>query len=521
LNAATTSNINIRGTIALQSLDGIMVTPSSFGNLTIDKTAGSVILNQHIDCKGNLTTITPGIVLYENATQIHFAGNMTLANTTLSNASANGYIRAYGTNLQTINQGTGNVFMNFYVDKTAGDITLLSDMGVNYAFYLMWGKINTNAFKVTYYALSAYNFTNYNKNSYINGNLKRMYYPAYGAGYNWCFPVGTATDYRLAEITNTTMTGPTYFDAKYVSPFTNTGALNPVTAIDAVIGTPYVGVSGIWQIDPNVVPTGNYDIKLWFNGGTSGANPFGLLDNNFGPLKRPSSSTLASDWTAFTGSLNAAGTAGRTIAGGYAQRSGWTSFSHFGIGSTNVPLPVELAEFSAKCAENVAHISWTTASETNNDYFTIERSKDGNNYEMVATLKGAGNSNSPKHYTYSDKEVFEGISYYRIKQTDFDGKFKYYPSKSVNCTVEAVASVVYYPNPFENELSFEVNNLITPKASIDIVDMLGNIVMTKNYEDIRPDNNSFTISLSQLAAGTYFVRFKSDNFNYISKVFKN
>lgn len=90
-----------------------------------------------------------------------------------------------------------------------------------------------------------------------------------------------------------------------------------------------------------------------------------------------------------------------------------------------VPLPIELLSFSAECSNQKIIISWITASEINNHFFTIERSAEGVNFQNIGTIAGAGNSNQNPYYTFEDSEPLEGISYYRLKQTDFDGKFEY------------------------------------------------------------------------------------------------
>jgi hypothetical protein len=97
------------------------------------------------------------------------------------------------------------------------------------------------------------------------------------------------------------------------------------------------------------------------------------------------------------------------------------------------PLPIELIKFSANCEASETVINWTTASETNNDYFTIERSQDGSVFEEVAVIDGAGTSGELNSYEVTDKYPYAGTSYYRIKQTDFDGNFEYSDLVAVSC----------------------------------------------------------------------------------------
>ncbi|MGZ4054986.1 MAG: hypothetical protein ACXVPM_08805, partial [Bacteroidia bacterium] len=88
------------------------------------------------------------------------------------------------------------------------------------------------------------------------------------------------------------------------------------------------------------------------------------------------------------------------------------------------PLPIELLDEEAACSDKNVVIKWTTATEKNNDFFTIERSIDGINFTDIGTVPGAGNSTSILNYSYTDYNSFNGISYYRLKQTDYNGANK-------------------------------------------------------------------------------------------------
>ena len=90
------------------------------------------------------------------------------------------------------------------------------------------------------------------------------------------------------------------------------------------------------------------------------------------------------------------------------------------------PLPIELLSFSANAVHNSVRLSWVTATETNNDFFTIERSINLKDWEVLGFVDGAGNSSRPLHYSFTDFNPLTGVSYYRLKQTDYDGKYEYF-----------------------------------------------------------------------------------------------
>lgn len=101
---------------------------------------------------------------------------------------------------------------------------------------------------------------------------------------------------------------------------------------------------------------------------------------------------------------------------------------YFTVASANkitTPLPMTLLSFTAAAIEKQVALKWCTASEKNNDYFTIERSTNGVTFTELAQIKAAGNSSVLLNYRAMDEHPFTGISYYRLKQTDYDGRFSY------------------------------------------------------------------------------------------------
>ena len=134
-------------------------------------------------------------------------------------------------------------------------------------------------------------------------------------------------------------------------------------------------------------------------------------------------------------------------------------------------LPVELASFSGQFYKNEVHLKWSTASEINNDYFTLERSIDGIRFESIGEIKGAGNSNSVLHYSFSDTHPYPGINYYRLKQTDFDGAFKYSEIIPVKPGINGYSLFCSY-NADEHILRLHLPGN-TDKSQVRIIALLG------------------------------------------------
>lgn len=133
---------------------------------------------------------------------------------------------------------------------------------------------------------------------------------------------------------------------------------------------------------------------------------------------------------------SATGTMGQTSGVGSVTVSGLNEFSPYVLALKENFLPVELLNFNASCGDDNILISWVTASETNNDYFSVERSINTIEWEPIAKVNGSGTTNSYTSYTATDNEpYFNRTSYYRLKQVDYDGQSNYSDVASANCSV--------------------------------------------------------------------------------------
>jgi hypothetical protein len=153
-------------------------------------------------------------------------------------------------------------------------------------------------------------------------------------------------------------------------------------------------------------------------------------------------------------------------------------------------LPVELLYFLAEESKNNVELAWATASEKNNDHFTVYRSLDGNNWEEISRVTGAGNSNNINNYTFTDNNPLNGTSYYKLRQTDFDGRYEDFKIVSVNIQLTQT-QVTLYPNPATDYIN--VNYLVASSAneiSINIFNASGKLLISSTH-----DNNEFEMKL--------------------------
>jgi hypothetical protein len=177
-------------------------------------------------------------------------------------------------------------------------------------------------------------------------------------------------------------------------------------------------------------------------------------------------------------------------------------------------LPVELLNFSAALENNSqVLLNWQTASETNNDFFTIERSEDATSWEKIKQIDGAGNSKSLLTYHFVDEPTLVKNLYYRLKQTDFDGKFSYSGIQSVAMDPDKTVQSSIYPNPTDHEVTIVATEVAL--SQLKIFNVTGQDVTAQTAETVNVSNER-TISLENLTSGIYYIQVGS-NFNKLLK----
>lgn len=174
----------------------------------------------------------------------------------------------------------------------------------------------------------------------------------------------------------------------------------------------------------------------------------------------------------------------------------WYSYQVF-----SVPLPVELVSFAGTCDDGKVILNWSTASETNNDHYTLERTSDGITYSEIARVPGSGNSSQMHAYSFRDEDAVPGVYFYRLKQFDYDGAFTTSEIISVDCD-DQDGGISLYPNP--NHGSFVLNGC-TAGDVILILDAYGNEVYRENINSSGPKE----IVLTGFAPGVYTLRLSS------------
>jgi hypothetical protein len=170
--------------------------------------------------------------------------------------------------------------------------------------------------------------------------------------------------------------------------------------------------------------------------------------------------------------------------------------------STENVLPIELISFSGKHDDDIVRLDWQTASEINNDYFTIERSSDAKKWEAIELIAGFGNSLSTIDYTTIDASPLKNQSYYRLKQTDFDGKYSYSKIIALNDNNNESSITIYYNSQLKQ---LTVQSLTYELPDVYVYSSAG-ILMNSNARKVSSDINQEIFDLTQLSSGLYVVK---------------
>lgn len=209
-------------------------------------------------------------------------------------------------------------------------------------------------------------------------------------------------------------------------------------------------------------------------------------------------------------------TTGNTTAGTITTAAADNLFGPYTLGSftSENPLPVELLNFEARYTGKNVELKWATASEKNNDFFEVERRSRNTDFESIMKVKGAGTTNALTEYLEYDEQPITGISYYRLKQTDYDGAFSWSKTVPVNINSSIPGIVFLSSQPGNDQLILQLTNADGMTAQIEIVNILGEVVLKKEFVLNESRINLNTITLNR---GIYFLRMFTCDFTATEK----
>ncbi len=493
-----------------QVVSGNLTGVNGFANFTMEKPSGTLVINSNIYIKENDSLKTgffdPGVNTIRIGRNLYNSGG---TSTHLSPATGTTYIFAGTVNQNYTNLIDEIIFDNVQMVQTAASSLTLgagsfNNLNVAGNLSLTNGKIITGAREVVVSNPANAAVTAGNINSYVEGNLRRFLNPNATGIYD--FPVGNAAKgYQLARMDFTVPTKIPDIIATFTSwPSVPNGPVSSECVLANYSLYPALN-NGFWtMIASDESNSGLYDLTLFNRSYTNAASPGGWsvmkrLPAGSGPWALDGSCVLTSTLTA-------------------TQRTGMNDLGDFATVQSTSPLPIELLIFDASVTQQGVLSIWKTATETNNDYFLVEKSTDGVHFETTGMVDGAGNSTEIKSYSYLDKEPFNGLSYYRLKQVDFDGAFSYSEIIAVRIT-GTLGEIHIFPNPANEILQFDFEMDRTGKTTVQILDVLGNVVVEEHKEFHKGIIHS-DIQIKHLPEGVYYLKIDSDELNGKAKFMK-
>ena len=402
------------------------VLSDTYNNLSI-ATAGTKSAANDIIVNGNLTTAaTATCVLDLGVWDLNVGGDLTVGATDgLDLTSGNTLLTLDGTANQTITHAgsTGSELRFVKLDKTSGDVILASVLEIDATLTLTSGHIDASSFDLQ--IASAGTVSGGSDASHVKGTIVKTT----ASTTKFTFPLGDGTYYKSIAITPSSGTSNVW-----TAQYNNT--VHP-TAGDQSSGLDASGTNGT----PTSGDIDHISTYEWWdidNGGTGETAIIEMAWVSQNEVSVYADLRIAhfdgTDWDKIPNNAPS----GTNTAGTLTSSSAVSTFSPFTLGSsssTNV-LPIELVSFSGEKKDNRNILNWTTASEINNAFFTVEKSYNGFDFEWVGRQEGTSPSTQIVNYSLTDYNILETINYYRLKQTDFDGKFEYSSTISIDNRVD-------------------------------------------------------------------------------------
>ncbi|MDF3027213.1 MAG: hypothetical protein K0S23_1520 [Fluviicola sp.] len=406
--------------------------------------------------------------------------------TSITFGSGAGIVEFTGGSNQSLTSASSTpLIQRFVMNKSAGTLTLNAPLNIGLTATFTSGIINSTASNYLNF-ISGSTASGFGNASHVNGPVRKTGNSAF------TFPVGNSGIYRGISI-SAPGNATDHFTAQY---FKAGQSYGDYTTYDPSFAT--LSSCEYWILD-RTNGTSNVSVTLSWNTPDCGASYITDV-----------SSLRVSRWngSSWTDEGNG-GTTGSAAAGTIISGAAVSSFSPFTLASTQAAnsLPVELLSFNVLINGRKVDVNWVTQTENDNDYFTVEKSNDGTSFEEVGIVQAGENNQSVQNYTLHDFDPWNGVSYYRLKQTDTDGKFVYLGMEAVNMDLPDGYAFSIYPNPLsvsDNQLHFHLRDLPKNESVLFITDLSGKTIYSKT---IYPGNkDEYLLDLeNKLTAGMYSV----------------
>jgi hypothetical protein len=332
--------------------------------------------------------------------------------------------------------------------------------------------------------------------------------------------IGTGVNFTVSSGATLTLGSSAQFNAtptqdKRSMTITNSATLNVNTGgsgdgLLEIWGDLIVGTSLQMNIRGNLIIHGNFQMANSGQVTVTGGGTITVLGNFTGGTGAQLTVSGGGSTISVTGALALGNSSQITTSGGGTISA--SSCTCSGCSAQCGVVPITLSSFEVYPFKDKILLNWTTSSELNFDYFSVERSTDGLIFSEISQIKGHGTTKEEHHYSYDDQSPFVGRSYYRLTSNDFDGYKEQFPAAFVEYRGEKKFEVS--PNPSKgNSLSFQLNFSTESIGTLVILDNLG--VEIDSYKIPASQGNiNFTSSLKD---GVYYAKFSSQGFSKVTR----
>ncbi|HVU95213.1 MAG TPA: T9SS type A sorting domain-containing protein [Puia sp.] len=492
----------------------LTLTNNGSGYLLLANTAGDAYNNSV-----RLVKSSSGLIYPNYNAPCTYAGNLSVssASTITFGSAVNGVASFTGSGAQSIGTDPGTpapVFTRFVIANTGSGVTLNNPVNVSSVMTLTSGLLNTS----TAGLLTLLNGANTAagtalSTSYVNGPM--CFQKSTSGVTTLNFPVGSSPDCRPVVLTVNHSNGTLYnytVQVYNIAPATLGYTLPPT--ITSLPTSHYYTISrtnAAGTSQPNQNLNGNQTVQVFFGANDNIVDGTGI-------------SVVKNTYTATTAWIDIGGTGGPSYSGGTnltgsvtstSAPSSFNSFSTFALGINHFYLlPTKLLYFKAQPDGGKVDLSWSTSMEANCSGFTVEKSRDGAAFApltWVASQADGGNSSVPLDYSAVDPSPYTGVTYYRLAQTDRDGKVNY--SQVVTVHFDVAAAISVYPNPSRGTLWISGLEGSLSTVAVTLYDLGGKPVLETNAAvqggmvrlDTRLNNGVYVLRL-QYTGGAPVVR---------------
>lgn len=451
--------------------------------------------------------VTNNGILYIGSSTDIFSASGSFTNASSASLTNNGkmYMKQNFTNNQSATPvGTGELIMDgivtqyisttsnsplykLTINKASGLATLSSAVTVNNTLSFSAGKLSISAYDLT--IASSGSITGAGTDSYViaagTGVLKQQV----AGNSSKLFPVGLTGAYTPVTVSLSLFSTTDVFNVRMLPAVYANGTSGSVMNSNSVNAT--------WMVSEAVNGGSNATLTVQWPGSLelTGFNRVFSRLAHFSP----------SSWDYGLMNIIASGSNPYSV-----SRAGFTSFSPFAVSMLMAILPAGELELTAKNKGDDNIISWSATSEVNCSHYVVEASLNGVGFTEIGSVNATGNSNSSTAYNFVHRGINNQPYYYRIRQTDLDGKSAY--SKIVRVNMAAFASATLYPNPVKDKTTISFSLQQSSPVEVNVLNAAGAIVHTTNQR-LTKGEHQIILDLNRLSPGSYILQLKDEMSN--------